>query len=32
MLRECPLDHRCMTRLSTERVLATMADLMANRQ
>jgi heptosyltransferase-2 len=28
MLRECPLDHRCMKQLSSERVLATMTDLM----
>ena len=27
MLRECPLDHRCMKRLSSERVLATVTDL-----
>ena len=30
MLRECPLDHRCMTRLSAERVLATVTELMTN--
>ena len=30
MLRECPLDHRCMKRLSSERVLATVTDLMTN--
>jgi heptosyltransferase-2 len=30
MLRECPLDHRCMNRLSPERVLATVTDLMMN--
>jgi heptosyltransferase-2 len=29
MLRECPLDHRCMKRLSSERVLATVTELMA---
>ena len=28
MLRECPLDHRCMKRLSSERVLATVTDLL----
>ena len=27
MLRECPLDHRCMTGLAPERVLATVRDL-----
>ena len=30
MLRECPLDHRCMKGLSPDRVLATLTDLMAN--
>jgi heptosyltransferase II len=30
MLRECPLDHRCMRGLSPERVLATIVDLMKN--
>jgi heptosyltransferase-2 len=30
MLRECPLDHRCMTRLSPDRVLGTVTDLMTN--
>jgi len=29
MLRECPLDHRCMTGLLPEKVLATVTDLMA---
>jgi len=28
MLRECPLDHRCMTGLDPRRVLATVTDLM----
>ncbi len=28
MLRECPLDHRCMRGLSPERVLGTVVDLM----
>jgi heptosyltransferase-2 len=27
MLRECPLDHRCMKRISPERVLAAVTDL-----
>jgi lipopolysaccharide heptosyltransferase II len=31
MLRECPLDHRCMKRLSSDRVLATVTDLLGNR-
>ncbi len=30
MLRECPLDHRCLKGLSPDRVLATLTDLMAN--
>jgi heptosyltransferase-2 len=30
MLRECPLDHRCMKGLSPDRVLATVTDLMTN--
>jgi heptosyltransferase-2 len=30
MLRECPLDHRCMKRLSAGRVVATVTDLMTN--
>ncbi len=30
MLRECPLDHRCMKRLSSERVLAAVTDLMTS--
>ena len=30
MLRECPLDHRCMRGLSPERVLSTLSDLMTN--
>jgi heptosyltransferase-2 len=29
MLRECPLDHRCMTGLSPERVVASVTDLLA---
>jgi heptosyltransferase-2 len=29
MLRECPIDHRCMKRLSPERVLSTVRELMA---
>jgi len=28
MLRECPLDHRCMKGLSPEKVLGTVTDLM----
>jgi heptosyltransferase-2 len=28
MLRECPLDHRCMNGLSPERVIATVVDLL----
>ena len=32
MLRECPLDHRCMKGLSPERVLATLIDLMTSRE
>jgi heptosyltransferase-2 len=31
MLRECPLDHRCMRGLSPERVLTTIADLIGIR-
>ena len=27
MLRECPIDHRCMTRISPERVYATVDTL-----
>jgi hypothetical protein len=30
MLRECPLDHRCMTGLAPEKVVATVSDLMAS--
>jgi heptosyltransferase-2 len=30
MLRECPLDHRCMKGLSPQRVLTTVTDLMSN--
>lgn len=30
MLRECPLDHRCMRGLSPDRVLATVVDLIKN--
>jgi heptosyltransferase-2 len=30
MLRECPLDHRCMRGLSPDRVLDTVVDLMKN--
>jgi hypothetical protein len=30
MLRECPLDHRCLRGLSPERVLDTVVDLMKN--
>ena len=30
MLRECPLDHRCMNRISPERVRATVIDLVKN--
>ncbi len=30
MLRECPIDHRCMTRLTPERVFASVSGLMAN--
>ena len=30
MLRECPLDHRCMKGISAERVLATAIDLVKN--
>jgi heptosyltransferase-2 len=29
MLRECPIDHRCMKELSPERVFATVRELMA---
>jgi heptosyltransferase-2 len=29
MLRECPIDHRCMTRLSPERVFDAVSGLMA---
>jgi heptosyltransferase-2 len=29
MLRECPIDHRCMKRLSPERVFAAVRELMA---
>jgi heptosyltransferase-2 len=29
MLRECPIDHRCMKRLAPERVLSTVRELMA---
>jgi heptosyltransferase-2 len=32
MLRECPLDHGCMKRLSPDRVFATVADLMTESQ
>jgi hypothetical protein len=28
MLRECPIDHRCMTRIAPERVLLTLETLM----
>jgi len=31
MLRECPLDHQCMTGLSPERVLATVIDFIGTR-
>src|SRR5262245_9258134 len=30
MLRECPIDHRCMKGLSPDRVLASVRDLMAD--
>lgn len=30
MLRECPIDHRCMKGLSPDRVFATVRDLMAD--
>jgi heptosyltransferase-2 len=30
MLRECPLDHRCMRGLSPERVIGTVVDLLKN--
>jgi heptosyltransferase-2 len=30
MLRECPLDHRCMTGLAPERVLARVVDVIAS--
>lgn len=30
MLRECPLDHRCMTGLSPERVMRAVTDLMTS--
>ena len=30
MLRECPLDHRCMNGLSPARVVRTLGDLMTN--
>jgi heptosyltransferase-2 len=29
LLRECPIDHRCMTRVSSERVAATALELIA---
>jgi hypothetical protein len=29
MLRECPIDHRCMKGLAPERVFATVTELMA---
>jgi heptosyltransferase II len=29
MLRDCPIDHRCMTRIDVERVMKTFADLKA---
>jgi heptosyltransferase-2 len=32
MLRECPLDHRCMNGLSPERVFATVTDLLSTPQ
>jgi heptosyltransferase-2 len=28
MLRDCPIDHRCMTRISTEEVLVKAQDLL----
>ena len=28
LLRECPIDHRCMTRVSSERVAAAALELM----
>jgi heptosyltransferase II len=30
MLRECPLDHRCMNGLSPDRVMRAVTDLMTN--
>jgi heptosyltransferase-2 len=30
MLRECPIDHRCMKGLSPERVFATVSDMMSH--
>jgi hypothetical protein len=29
MLRECPIDHRCMTRVAVDRVAATALELLA---
>jgi heptosyltransferase II len=31
MLRECPIDHRCMTGISPDRVFAAVAEMLANR-
>jgi hypothetical protein len=30
MLRECPIDHRCMKGLSPDRVFTSVRELMAN--
>lgn len=32
MLRRCPIDHRCMTRLTPERVFEAAAEILQNRQ
>lgn len=32
MLRECPIDHRCMTRISPERVFESAAKMLENQQ
>jgi heptosyltransferase-2 len=32
LLRECPIDHRCMTRVSAHRVAQVALDLLANRE
>jgi len=29
MLRECPIDHRCMKELAPERVFATVSEMLA---